>query len=107
MKRSRTWSPTNIYDDVDGFADYCKEQLVDEHAILVVSFQDPNVLQIVKSVKFTFADRLGIAGGTIGLFTGLSLLSIVELVYWFFIWAMESFKKWTSGGSNGACFGIL
>ncbi len=37
-------------------------------------------MEIVKDIKATFPDMLG----TIGLFTGLSLISVIEVVYWIY-----------------------
>ncbi len=63
------------------------------------------MLEIVKDIKVTFPDILGTvgeyinllkiclirinlfishSGGTIGLFTGLSLISVVEIFYWIY-----------------------
>ncbi len=104
---SRTGDVHNLFFDQDGFDRHCREHLSKEHAILTVTMRDPNMLQIVKSTKFTFADRLGIAGGTIGLFTGLSLISIVEIAYWIIIWIVENAKKLRFTGKTGVGFGYM
>ena len=68
---------------------------------LTVQIADPYVMVITKDVSATFPDMLGIVGkvfdleispdfefsspntgGTIGLFTGLSIITVVETVYW-------------------------
>ena len=36
-----------------------------------------------------FPDKLSILGGTLGLFTGMSLLSVVEAVFW----TLNAFSK--------------
>ncbi len=107
---SRMGNMRNLFDDTDGFEQHCREHLGKEHAILIVMMRDPDMLQIVKSTKFTFADRLGIAGGTIGLCTGLSLISIVEVAYWMIVWVVEHAKKYRQNrivGSQGHLFGIM
>ena len=67
------WTPSEV----------CRERIPRDHALLRIVINDPNVLQIVKSMRVSFGEKLGIAGGTIGLFTGLSLISVIETVYWF------------------------
>ena len=32
--------------------------------------------------RFTFIDQLGIIGGNLGLFTGMSILSMIEIAFW-------------------------
>ena len=36
--------------------------------------------------------RFSLTGGTIGLFTGLSLISVVEAIYWFYLTAVLYLK---------------
>ena len=40
------------------------------------------MIQLIKDVRLTFADKLGIFGGTIGVFTGISFITIIEILYW-------------------------
>lgn len=69
---------------------------------LTVQITEPTVMRIEKDVISTFTDQLGVIGdqilcclgyltltiqiftlgGTIGLFTGLSLISVAEALYW-------------------------
>ncbi len=72
----------------------------------------PRVLEVMKDIRVTFPDMLGtigkyilyfvstfltthilLSGGTIGLFTGLSLLSVVEIVYWIYKTARALYKN--------------
>ena len=39
-------------------------------------------MRVVRRRRVTFADMVGNVGGTIGLFTGMSMLSLVEVWYW-------------------------
>ncbi len=65
-----------------------------------VVIADPNIMKIRKSVRMTFEDQLGVLGklytrmfhyfpkripqigGTLGLFTGASLISSAEALFW-------------------------
>ena len=60
--------------------------------MLEIVIKEPRVLQITRNARVGFADKLGIAGGTIGLFTGLSLISVVETAYWLAKWIVERFN---------------
>ena len=76
------------------FEDYedCLERLKKDHALLEVIVKEPRVMQISQNVRVSFEDKLGIAGGTIGLFSGLSLISVVETLYWIARFIMERSK---------------
>ena len=71
----------------------CVDRLNKEHAVLHIVIKEPTFLKIVQNIRVGFADKLGIAGGTIGLFTGLSLISVVETGYWITRWLMERMKN--------------
>ena len=82
----------------------CEFIFENDIALLTVEIAQPRILELVKDIKVTFPDMLGtigkkknehiypirtlkfyeeiFSGGTIGLFTGLSLISVVEVVYW-------------------------
>ena len=75
-------------------------------AKMTLEFPNPKIQKIVKDVKFTFPDMLGTvgkyqvvqvnklngkcitinihSGGTIGLFSGLSIISVIEIIYWIY-----------------------
>ena len=50
------------------------------HLIVFVSSQ--STLCIIQTATVTAIDMISNIGGTLGLFTGVSLLSAAELVYW-------------------------
>ena len=82
----------------------CKTVYRETIAKVTLEILDPMVLQIKKDVRTTFTDRLGVVGrkregcipinqfsfllfhqgGTLGLFTGASILSLVEIVFWIY-----------------------
>ncbi len=62
----------------------CRERYGRDYARLRMVILDPDVVQIRKDVRMSFQDRLGSIGGTLGLFTGVSLISIVEVVFWIY-----------------------
>ena len=87
--------------------DMCKTVYRETIAKVTIEILDPMVLQIKKDVSSTFTSRLGVVGsmnifllscflsyfhafflvpqgGTLGLFTGASILSLVEIVFWIY-----------------------
>lgn len=51
-------------------------------AVLNLNFDKPIVTRVVSDARMTFSMSLSTVGGTLGLFTGFSLISLAEMVYW-------------------------
>ncbi len=51
-------------------------------AIVNVFFDTPIITQIKRELRVTFTDQISAIGGALSLFTGVSLISFVEIVYW-------------------------
>lgn len=49
---------------------------------LLVSFEEQHVVTYERSARYTFADFLAICGGLLGLFLGISALSVIEFIYY-------------------------
>ena len=47
--------------------------------MVTISINSPTFDPITKDAKTTFMDRLAIIGGTLGLFTGFSVMSGIEV----------------------------
>ena len=77
---------TPSFNDTEVFKEYllghCIENLANEDLIISFTISSPYITVVEKTEKVSFSDRLGIIGGTIGLFTGMSLISVVEAFYW-------------------------
>ncbi len=71
----------------------CKTALETHIAKLTIEIGKPRVMEIVKDIKVTFPDMLGTIGGTIGLFTGLSLISVIEVAYWIYRTIIAYFSR--------------
>ena len=48
-------------------------------------FESSSAFEFVRQPRMNFGDFVGQIGGIMGLFMGFSLISVVELVYWFTI----------------------
>ena len=93
----------------------CRTMMRNDVVKLTVQITEPSVMRIEKDVISTFTDQLGVIGnqillvivippgqfkfftlgGTIGLFTGLSLISVVEALYWMIKVNLPSMTKQT------------
>lgn len=62
------------YFDDDGYTSFSK---------LTVVFQDHQVETLKRVESATFTDFLGVCGGLLGLFLGVSVLSAIEFIYYF------------------------
>ncbi|XP_021941869.1 sodium channel protein Nach-like isoform X2 [Zootermopsis nevadensis] len=67
------------YDQTNFF----KEVLITNHSILHVYFKDLSVLRFRRDVIYSWNDLLASFGGIVGLTLGSSLLSFVEILYFF------------------------
>ena len=45
-------------------------------------FDTPIITRITLEMRITIFDQISAVGGTLGLFTGVSLITFAELVYW-------------------------
>ena len=70
----------------------CKQFTVENHAYIIMYIREPTMIQLIKDVRLSFDDKLGIFGGTIGVFTGISFITMMELIYWVLIAVIERFK---------------
>ena len=59
--------------------------------------RSPVVVKNIMDASTTFADAVAAIGGTLGGFTGFSVLSFVEIIY--FIWGYFAWKSKKVGGS--------
>ena len=84
MKNISSWSKL----EESLLKDYCKslgEKIItNDEAVLDIRLEGPTYMTLKRSLKVTFADKLGSIGGTLGLFSGFSLLAIMELIHWIF-----------------------
>ena len=83
IKRNITnWTETenSIMDQY--FKDLCEEINEKDKATLIMKMEGSTFTKLKRSLRVSFTDKLGSIGGTLGLFSGFSLLAIVELIHW-------------------------
>ena len=60
----------------------CENIKSNDQAVLKLRLEGPTFMTLKRSLRVTFADKLGSIGGTLGLFSGFSLLAAMELIHW-------------------------
>lgn len=68
-----------------------------EHSKLIVQFNEQEFLGLKRTELYGFVDFIASCGGLLGLFMGVSLLSFVELIYFF---TVRSFSSRLSSNDN-------
>ena len=89
-------------DTTDASSDYssvAEDRFRSDIAVLNFFFDTPIITQINLELKTTVFDQISSVGGTLGLFTGVSVITFIELVYWGCVAAGEAIKR------SGACVG--
>ena len=61
--------------------------------IINIFFAKPRILRYVTTNRMSSFDFLSQIGGSVGLAMGISIISFVELVYWFTFKLMRNFRK--------------
>ena len=82
MKNITDWYATRDAIANDYSKDLCEKILTKDKASLRIRLEGPTFMTLKRHLRVTFADKLGSIGGTLGLFSGFSLLAIMELIHW-------------------------
>ena len=75
----------------------CYRTLQDESLSYVHLQISPTVNVVTLTVSVTMMDMVSAVGGTLGLFSGFSIISLMELVYWV---GKKGSKVMTGGGGG-------
>ena len=65
--------------------DLCEKLTSGNYAYLIIYVEKPTMMQLIKDIKLTVEDKMGIFGGTIGVFTGITFITIIEFCYWIIV----------------------
>ena len=87
----KSFSYEMFYRSTNG-TNHCKKYSLENNANIILYVKEPTMIQLIKDVRLSFADKLGIFGGTIGVFTGISFITMIELAYWVVVAIMEKCK---------------
>ena len=73
---------------------FCRNYVPKYISIVTVETPTNTVIKSTRAQRITFSEQLAFVGGTMGLFTGMSILSFVEIICFFF---KINEKLWVSG----------
>ena len=73
----------NLATDEDVFQMRCFDYVQKYLSLISVETPSRTVIKSSRIKRHTFAEQLAVIGGTLGLFTGMSILSMVEVVCFF------------------------
>ena len=68
----------------DYYSKQCEKIKMNDMTTVRLRLEGPTFMTMKRSLRVTFCDKLGSIGGTLGLFSGFSLLAIMELIHWVF-----------------------
>lgn len=64
-----------------------------QETIMTITFADPKVVTLQRLQSHSYTDFLAVCGGLLGLFLGVSLLSIIEFAYFFTLRLFWTIRK--------------
>ena len=71
----------------------CYDYVSKGYARVTVKMAGSSYLRRSQSITVSFSDKLGVIGGTVGLFSGFSFVALFEFGYWVFITLIKFFKS--------------
>ena len=71
----------------------CLDYVANGFSWITVKVVGSSYLRRSQSISMSFSDKLGVIGGTIGLFSGFSFVALFEFCYWFVITLIKYFKS--------------
>ena len=71
----------------------CRDYVANGYARITVKVDGSSYLRRSQSIAMSFSDKLGVIGGTIGLFSGFSFVAVFEFCYWIVITLFKYYKS--------------
>ena len=95
-KNNFIWDPVVSFFKFEGsqsytsFVNYFKKRMIDDFVGVNIYFKSSTVFHIKKRNRVTLGNVLANIGGTLGLFMGISILSILEIIIFLVSWVSKS-----------------
>ena len=70
----------------------CPRKILENMAVIQVEVIDSSYVKMRQSLRTSFGEKIGVLGGTLGLFTGFSVMVLVEIAYWIIIMGKRILK---------------
>ena len=81
---SFTRNMTKLRRNMSTDAELADHRFQNELSVLNFFFDTPIITRITLEMRITIFDQISAIGGTLGLFTGVSLITFAEILYWLF-----------------------
>ena len=78
----KDWESLNRTDTDIYYTELCKQIQNEDKIRITIRLEGSTFMELKRFLRVSFTDQLGSIGGTLGLFSGFSLLAIVELIHW-------------------------
>ena len=69
-----------------------EERFKKDISVLNFFFDTPIITQIGLEMRVSMFDKLSAIGGTLGLYTGISIITMIETVWWLIQFGMHAFR---------------
>ena len=70
-----------------------QERFKNDISILNFFFDTPTITQISLEMRVNTFDKLSMIGGTLGLYTGISIITLIEMVWWLIKFGIYAFRR--------------
>lgn len=77
--------------------DFAEERFKKDISVLNFFFDTPIITQIGLEMRVSMFDKLSAIGGTLGLYTGISIITMIETVWWLIQFAIYAFRHKVMG----------
>ena len=77
----KDWESLNRTDTDIYYTELCKQIQNEDKIRITIRLEGSTIMELKRFLRVSFTDQLGSIGGTLGLFSGFSLLAIVELIH--------------------------
>lgn len=71
----------------------CRDYVANGYSRITIKIVGSSYLRRSQTIAMSFSDKLGVVGGTIGLFSGFSFIAVFEFLYWVLITVIKYFKS--------------
>ena len=80
--------------------EFAEERFRKDISILNFFFDTPIITQIGLEMRVSMFDKLSAIGGTLGLYTGISIITMIETVWWLIQFGIYAFRHKIIGYDN-------
>ena len=81
-------------------ADFAEERFKKDLSVLNFFFDTPIITRIGLEMRVSMFDKLSAIGGTLGLYTGISIITMIETLWWLIQFAIYAFRHKVLGHNN-------